>query len=102
MSYYDDMMDRFFSDHIKHVMLLDKFQQYARTGRNSIWTCRDGSKVRIGDMTRKHLENTIKMLETKDPTHEALSYLRFELRYRNEYNDLLKAVKHEEEIIEVL
>lgn len=99
MSYYDDMVDRFFFNLVDNRLEAERFELYARTGRNSLWTCKDGSKVRIGDMTNDHLENTIKMLEKHDPTHTALAYLRYEKRYRTEYPSLLKAIKTQEDII---
>ena len=100
MSYYDDMIDHFFCGLLNNRLEVEQFELYARTGRNSLWTCKDGSKVRIGDMTNDHLENTIKMLEKHDPTHKALAYLKYEKRYRIEYPSLLKAIKTMEDIVD--
>lgn len=30
--------------------------------RDSIWTCRDGTKVKIKDMTDSHIENALAMM----------------------------------------
>ena len=52
--FYDDMVTSFFNAKCEHYEELLRFEKYAKCkGRDSIWTCKDGTKVRIKDMSDK-------------------------------------------------
>ena len=47
------------------------------------WSTRDGNKVAIHEMSDKHLENTIRLVERKDKDNEWLQVLECERIYRS-------------------
>ena len=97
--YFDDMVSSFYNELLTMREKADFYSKWGKSeGRKSIWTCKNGTKVRVMDMTDSHLNNTIKMLESKDPKHEALRYLKHESFYRFRYQNLLNEIDKYEHI----
>lgn len=55
---------------------------------NAIWTCADGKRIWIQDMTSKHIHNCINKIETEDFRNEWLRILEYELELRSELDKL--------------
>lgn len=91
---YSDMVTSFFGELLEIRERVYFYQRWGKSeGRKSIWTCKDGTKVRIMDMSDSHLVNAINMLKRKCPTHEFLSFLKYEEFYRFKYPSLLSELK---------
>lgn len=98
---YNDAVSRFFDDMLHTREMVAFYAKWGISeGRKSIWTCKDGSKVRIKDMSDSHLQSTIKLLEKKVPTSEALKYLKHEAYYRFKYANLKDQLEKLEELID--
>ena len=72
--------------------------EYRKFRNNYIWTTRDGNKVHIYNMTDSHLNNTISLVERKDPESVWSQILKQEQTYR----DFLKRIKSLREELYVL
>lgn len=102
MSYYEDITSRFFTDLMKMRNEFEFLTRWRNSGAQSLWTCRDGHKVKICDMTEEHLNNTIKMLQRKASDSEALRYMLIEKRYRTNYNSLKSQITYCEKVADVV
>lgn len=89
---------KFFSELFRMRDKLTFFKQWKRTGSKSKWTCKDGSQIRICDMSDAHLNNTIRLLERKQVSGEALRYMKIERKYRDELDSLKRNIARYEEI----
>ena len=102
MSAIDYEMTQFFG-HIANLRM--EVQDYVRystcPGRNSIWTCKNGTKVLLKNMTDSHLKNTLALVKRKDPKNIWVSYLTWELRYREHYPKVLEELEHAEHIADM-
>lgn len=100
--------DGFFGSMASMRMDLEDYNRWCRTYESfnyPKWTMRDGEQIALGDMTDNHLENTIALVEKKDPNNGWLGALQQEKRYR-ELQSKIKSLKSElakmEEIISIV
>lgn len=101
MAAIDFEIDRLLSSWLKHTEEVKFFEMYATAPcREAIWTCKDGSTVKIKDMTTEHIKNTIALLERKSPDNKAILYLKQELAYREVYPEIKEALRIEEAVID--
>lgn len=101
MTAIDLEIDRLLSSWLEHTKEVEFFETYAIAPcRESIWTCKDGSTVKIKDMTTEHIKNTIALLEKKSPNSKAILYLKQELAYREVYPEIKEALGMEEAVID--
>lgn len=101
MAAIDLEIDRLLSSWLRHTKEVEFFEMYATAPcRESIWTCKDGSIVKIKDMTTEHIKNAITLLERKSPDSKAISYLKQELAYREVYPEIKEALGMEEAVID--
>lgn len=56
--------------------------EFARRIKEGIWITEDGKRIRITDMTDKHIENTIAMLERMGGEDAKIWLARFEVEQR--------------------
>ena len=101
MAAIDFEIDKLLSSWLKHIKEVKFFKIYAVAPcRESIWTCKDGSTIKIKDMTTEHIKNTIALLERKSPDSKAIPYLKQELAYREVYPEIKEALGIEEAVID--
>ena len=103
MSAIDEAEDRLFTSIMKHRDQIERFKQYKASGaRSCVWTCKDGSKIKLKHMSLDHLKNALRLLEAKDPTHEAILYLKWEISFREDYPKIVEVLNKEEATVDLV
>lgn len=97
---YDDAVSHIVAEKIRLTEQIDTYEKYASSdARNSIWTTKDLSAIRLSDMSSDHLRNTIKFLKRKYGTHPAIKLMEFELSYREDYPKILEEAEEVDNIM---
>ncbi len=74
------------ADYLLEQGLSDAFDSYYEDGCE-YWTCKDGSKIKIGDMGTGHIRNSINMIKRKPEWRDSfLSTLEDEIDFRQGNN----------------
>lgn len=99
--YYEDMVERFFSAHVLHMEEHSNLTKYAWSpARDSVWVCKDGTEVKVRDMSLHHLKNALSMLLRKGvKDHPFVKIFRWEIHLREDYSKLKETIAHEDNVI---
>ena len=100
--YYEDMVERFFSAHMLHMEEHSNLTKYANSpARDSVWMCKNGTKIKVRDMSLHHLKNALSMLLRKGAKdHPFVKIFRWEIYLREDYSKLEETIAHEDNVIE--
>lgn len=108
MSAIDQAEDRLFTSIMKHRDQIEWFKKYEYSqSRNAIWTCKDGKELKLKDMSLGHLKNALNMLLRnhqrygKKNFYDAITLLRWEISYREEYPKIIEALEEEEDTVDL-
>lgn len=89
--------DGFFGSMASMRMDLEDYNRWCRTYESfnyPKWTMKDGNQIALGDMSDRHLANTIALVERKEPDNGWLVALKQEKTYR-ELKSKIKTLKSE-------
>lgn len=81
----DNEIDRFFNAYASMHMDLMDYEQWCRiyeSFERPKWTMKNGEQIALCDMTDEHLENTIALVERKEPNNNWIKILRKQKTYR--------------------
>ena len=93
----DDEFNKFFGSITSLRMDINDLEDWCNKYKSfnyPAWTTKGGNKIKLGEMSDSHLENTIKLVSRKDPTNTWLKVLNQEKLYR-EYTKKLPKLKQE-------
>ena len=108
MNALDQAEDRLFTSIMKHRDQIQWFKKYeCSQSRNAIWVCKDGKEIKLKDMSLSHLKNALNMLLRKHQKYrtknfyDALTLLRWEISYREDYPEIIEALAEEERVVDL-
>lgn len=109
MSDFTDYQEEQFFNHVANIELeLDEkitFKEKYEANRDKYpdWVTKDGTHIKVRDLTNSHLDNLLKFIPKKDPNNETkwINVIKCEIAYRS-INQEIQALKEERDRLDMI